>query len=87
MAVHLTHPAGDAVLKVDGLAPHYQLEVSTEGNLKTLTVHVEPLGEPVDAAADELAHHIKSNIGVTARVVVGEPGSVPRSQGKAQRVR
>ena len=30
--------------------------------------------------------HIRGNIGVTAEVVVAEPGAVPRSTGKAQRV-
>jgi phenylacetate-CoA ligase len=34
-----------------------------------------------------VGHHIKSRIGVTARVVVKQPGEVPRSQGKAVRVR
>jgi phenylacetate-CoA ligase len=32
-------------------------------------------------------HHIKSRIGVTCRVVVLAPGEVPRSEGKAVRVR
>jgi phenylacetate-CoA ligase len=76
------------VLKVDGLAPHYQLEVSSDGNLSSLTIHVERADESVDAvaAAARLAQHIKSNIGVTAVIDVGDPGAVPRSQGKAQRV-
>jgi phenylacetate-CoA ligase len=34
-----------------------------------------------------VAHHIKSRIGVTAAVVLKQPGQVPRSQGKAVRVR
>ena len=38
------------------------------------------------ASGAELAHHIKSVIGVTATVRVGEPGSVERSQGKARRI-
>jgi phenylacetate-CoA ligase len=76
------------VLKVDGLAPHYQLEVATDGNLSSLTIHVERADESVDAvaAAALLAQHVKSNIGVTAVIDVGDPGAVPRSQGKAQRV-
>ncbi len=76
------------VLKVEGLAPHYQLEVSTDGNLSSLTVHVERTDDSVDAVAvaDQLSQHIKSNIGVTAVIDVGDPGAVPRSQGKAQRV-
>ena len=34
-----------------------------------------------------VAHHIKSMIGVSAAVVAKKPGEVPRSQGKAVRVR
>mgnify|MGYP003476688392 CR=1 FL=1 len=37
--------------------------------------------------ASDAIHHIKSLIGVTAEVAVLMPGSVPRSQGKAVRVR
>jgi phenylacetate-CoA ligase len=39
------------------------------------------------AKAREVAHHIKSMIGVTCSVVVKLPGDIPRSQGKAVRVR
>ena len=42
--------------------------------------------EPADAAADAV-RHIKSMIGVTAEVVLCAPGGLPRSQGKAVRVR
>jgi phenylacetate-CoA ligase len=34
-----------------------------------------------------VGHHIKSRVGVTAAVVLKQPGQVPRSQGKAVRVR
>ncbi len=33
-----------------------------------------------------LQHRVKSLIGVTATVTVHEPGVIPRSEGKAQRV-
>jgi len=39
------------------------------------------------AKAKEVSKHIKSLIGVTCDVVVKSPGEVPRSQGKAVRVR
>ena len=77
------------VVKVDGLSPHFQIELGSTGNLTSMTVHVEPqeaTGVNPEQARDVLARHIKSNIGVTARVVVREPGSLPRSLGKAQRV-
>jgi phenylacetate-CoA ligase len=38
------------------------------------------------ASATALAEHIRSVIGVGADVVVGDPGSVERSAGKARRV-
>lgn len=77
------------VLKVDGLTPHFQIEVDRSGNLAQLTVRVErspSTHRPEDDLADELAGHVKGNIGVTVDVVVAEPGAVPRSAGKAQRV-
>ena len=40
----------------------------------------------VEDLAAALSAHIKNNIGVFAEVVVVEPGAVPRSAGKAQRV-
>ena len=77
------------VLKVDGLTPHFQIEVDRSGNLAQLTVRVErspSAHRPEDDLAGELASHVKGNIGVTADVGVAEPGAVPRSAGKAQRV-
>jgi phenylacetate-CoA ligase len=32
-------------------------------------------------------HHLKSLIGVTARAVIRQPGELPRSQGKAVRIK
>jgi len=77
-----------------GLAPHYQIVLTREGSLDSMTVEVElapdtALSDAVDRArkAAEVGHHIKSRIGVTCTVAVKEPGQVPRSQGKAVRVR
>ena len=77
------------VLKVDGLTPHFVIEVDRSENLVGLTVRVErdPAGSSADEdLAEALARHIKANIGVTAQVLIAEPGQVPRSAGKAQRV-
>ena len=77
------------VLKVEGLSPHFQIHVDRSSNLAALTVRVErdPASRrPVEELAGALAHHIKDNIGVSAEVAVVEPGEVPRSAGKAQRV-
>ena len=74
-----------------GLAPHYQLVLTREGPLDTVTVEVEvALGAEIGdrgRKAREVSNHIKSLIGVTCNVVVKSPGEVPRSQGKAVRVK
>jgi phenylacetate-CoA ligase len=73
-----------------GLAPHYQIVLTRDGALDAMTVEVELApGFEGDRLrkADEVTHHIKSMIGVTCKVVTKSPGEVPRSQGKAVRVR
>jgi phenylacetate-CoA ligase len=73
-----------------GLAPHYQIVLTREYALDNMTVEVELAPDFTgDRArkAEEVTHHIKSMIGVTCTVVPKTPGEVPRSQGKAVRVR
>jgi len=75
------------------IAPHYQLVVERKGSLDQVTVEIE---STQDVAPDPEAHarigraashQIKSMIGISAEVVVKKPGEIPRSQGKAVRVR
>jgi phenylacetate-CoA ligase len=73
------------------IAPHYQLVIERRGSLDHVTVEVEA-ERGVDSAAyeriaKEVTHHIKSMIGITTDVVVKPAGAIPRSQGKAVRVR
>ena len=74
-----------------GLSPHYQLVIERRGSLDHLRIEVEavPGLDPAafDAMARQAVHHVKSMIGVSAEVAVMVPGSLPRSQGKAARVR
>lgn len=77
-----------------GLAPHYQIVLTREGTLDAMTVEVEITpdaslaeGDDRGGKAKQVSAHIKSLIGVTCDVVVKAPGEVPRSQGKAVRVR
>ena len=83
----------ELVLRTAGLAPHYQLELTREGHLDALIVHVECL-EAVHAREDarlqaqrELAHQVKSYIGISVTVQVHAPGAIERSAGKARRVK
>jgi phenylacetate-CoA ligase len=74
-----------------GIAPHYQLVVERRGSLDHMTVEVEPASPAdiadADATAARVRHHLKSLIGITTEVRVLPAGTVPRSQGKAVRVR
>jgi len=74
-----------------GLAPHYQLVVERQGILDHLSVEVEAQPgvppERFEAIARDAAHHIKSLIGINAAVTVKASGEIPRSEGKAVRVR
>lgn len=78
------------LMKVAGLAPHYQLEVVRQGNAKGIIVHVESMEalDPDTAGdmAEVAAAHIKDCIGITMEVRVESPGNIARSLGKAQRV-
>jgi phenylacetate-CoA ligase len=75
------------------VAPYYQLVVERRGPMDHLTVEVE-IAQSLSATAvayavvaEQLQRHIKSMIGVTTEVVMKQPGDIPRSQGKAVRVR
>jgi phenylacetate-CoA ligase len=75
-----------------GIEPHYQLVVERRGALDCLRLEVEATpGSASDEACARTAaavhHHIKSLIGVSCDVAIKRPGEVPRSQGKAVRVR
>ncbi|HMT92477.1 phenylacetate--CoA ligase PaaK [uncultured Thiothrix sp.] len=81
----------EILLKIDKLSPHYQLEITRDGNLDHLTVNVEARSNQVSeteraAAAKELQHRIKVLVGVSTKINVKSEGEIARSQGKAQRV-
>jgi len=73
------------------LAPHYQLVVERQGNLDQVSIEVEAApGAGADlfaGIAREVAHHIKVHVGISTKVTVQPSGAIPRSQGKAVRVR
>ncbi|NFV79680.1 phenylacetate--CoA ligase [Magnetospirillum aberrantis] len=79
------------LLGFPGLAPHYQLVVSRQGSLDHLTVEAEAAeirGEEARGLlAHQVRHHLKTMIGVSAEVIIRLPGELPRSEGKAVRVR
>jgi phenylacetate-CoA ligase len=74
-----------------GVAPHYLIVVERRGHLDQVTLEVEAepgVGDELHAQIErEVGHHVKSMIGITTDVRVRRPGEIPRSQGKAVRVR
>jgi len=80
----------EVLLRVPGLAPHFQLELTRTDRLDELTVHAEARPEVTAAqratAAAELAAAVNDNIGVRVTVRVQDPGSTERSAGKMRRV-
>ena len=81
----------EQILKCAGLTPHFQVELVRKGRMDDMVVHVEAAANAASAearaaSAKELAHHIKSVVGVSTKIVVADPDSVQRSEGKAKRV-
>jgi phenylacetate-CoA ligase len=83
----------ELILKQPKLSPHYLIEVSRDGHLDAMKVNVELKPEFQFASAPEkefvahdLQHHIKSYIGISARIDVIDVGGIERSIGKARRV-
>ena len=81
----------EQILKCRGLAPHFQIELVRKGRMDTMIVHVECATDATDAgsrdaSAKELAHHIKSIVGVSTAINIKDPETVARSEGKAKRV-
>jgi phenylacetate-CoA ligase len=73
------------------LAPHYQLVLRRNGPLDDVALEVEALpgvpSEDYPGLAREVAQLVKAMVGISTQVVVKGPGQIPRSEGKAVRVR
>jgi phenylacetate-CoA ligase len=80
----------EVLLRVPGLAPHFQLVLTSADRLDELTVHVEARDGVAagqrSAAADALAAAVRDNFGIRVEVSVTDPGTIERSAGKMRRV-
>jgi phenylacetate-CoA ligase len=81
------------LMEVPGVAPHYQLIVSREGQLDNLEVQVEVDEDTfsdevkqLQALTQKIQKQIKDYLTVSVKVKLVEPRSIPRSEGKAKRV-
>ncbi|KIF72985.1 phenylacetate--CoA ligase [Streptomyces sp. 150FB] len=80
----------EIVLRTPGVAPHFQLRLTREGRLDSLTVRAEagPGASPAvrAEAARAITSAVKDGIGVSVSVEVVDPGTLDRSEGKSSRV-
>ena len=77
-----------ALLGVEGLAPHYVIyrDRGPDG-LEEIEVHAERASEPNDATlAERAGRSLAAALGIRVGLSIVEPGSLPRSEGKAVRV-
>lgn len=82
-----------ALLKIDGIEPHYQIIVTRPHRLDELEVNVETSEElfsdevkEMVAIKNKIESYIENEIGLRVHVNLVEPKSIPRSEGKAVRV-
>ncbi|MEU6133274.1 phenylacetate--CoA ligase, partial [Saccharopolyspora sp. NPDC047091] len=80
----------ELVLRADGLSPHFQITLSRRGRMDHMTITAEAAEDCAPglraAAPESLARAVKDAIGITAEVVVADPGTLERSVGKLRRV-
>jgi len=82
-----------ALLKTEASLPHYQIVLTRKSGLDRMEVRVEVTGEMLSDRLSEMeelqrrfAHSIEQITSLHTEVVLVQPGTVPRSEGKAKRV-
>ncbi|MBI1201311.1 MAG: phenylacetate--CoA ligase [Rhodopseudomonas sp.] len=81
----------EQLLRCDGLAPHFYIELFREQRLDAVRLHVEARADHADdasrtAQAALLKSHIRNVVGIGVEVAVADPGAIERSMGKARRI-
>ncbi len=82
-----------SLLKIPGIAPQYQIVVGRKGSLDTLEVQVEldrtlisDTVRDIEALRARIAQQLASDVLISVSVKLCQPGTLPRSEGKAKRV-
>ncbi|HHZ17062.1 MAG TPA: phenylacetate--CoA ligase [Peptococcaceae bacterium] len=82
-----------AILEVAGVEPHYLLVVDRVGSLDELEIQVEVsprmFSDQVKGLEDlerKIKHRVESILGISVRIRLVEPNTLPRSEGKACRI-
>ncbi|MBB3330727.1 phenylacetate-CoA ligase [Halomonas campaniensis] len=84
----------EQLLKIEQLSPHYEIEVTRQGNMDMVRVRVEACSNDVardpvtcEQLGKHLQHAIKTYVGISTQVDVCGVEEVMRSVGKARRVK
>ncbi len=82
-----------ALMSIPGAGNHFQVIVERTGALGSMTVRIEvsesAFSDKIDdlmALKEKIAHTLRNTINIKVNVELVEPGSLPRSKGKADRV-
>ena len=81
-----------ALLKTEASLPHYQIVLTRKSGLDRMEVRVEVTGEMLSDRLSEMeglqrrfAHSVEQITSLHADVTLVQPGTIPRSEGKARR--
>ncbi len=81
------------LLTFEDLAPHYLILLDRVNNLDTIEIQVEMSEKlfndevrQLESLVKEIKKRIESAVGISAKVTLVSPGTIPRSEGKAKRV-
>jgi len=81
------------LMEIEGTEPHYQIIVDRKGAMDDLEVMVEVNErffsdevKVLNVFSKKIGDRIKSMLGVSAKITLVEPKTIPRSEGKAKRV-
>uniref|UniRef100_A0AAU1ZSS2 Phenylacetate-coenzyme A ligase n=1 Tax=Streptomyces sp. NBC_00093 TaxID=2975649 RepID=A0AAU1ZSS2_9ACTN len=81
----------EIVLRVPGVAPHVQIQLTERGRMDHMVVRVEARpgtgAEQREAAARAISQGVKDGVGVSVEVAVVDPETLERSLGKLRRVK
>lgn len=80
----------EILTSIPALSPHYQIEITRPDRMDLVQISVEARGDQsrmeLDNASNELSSRIKTNVGISTKVMIVPEFSIERSQGKAKRV-
>ncbi|MBE6647930.1 MAG: phenylacetate--CoA ligase [Ruminococcaceae bacterium] len=81
------------LLTFEDLSPHYQILLDRVNNLDTIEIQVEMSEKlfhdeirQLEALVKEIKRRIESAVGISAKITLVNPNTIPRSEGKAKRV-